>query len=60
LTGTFCDTCLYHVTVPLPAPEEEAELQRGLQALREQAVREGWVGRPPDTRPLTYRKVKKD
>jgi hypothetical protein len=51
LTGTFCDNCLHHVTVPLPTPEEEAELRRGLQALREQAEREGWKGKKPDARP---------
>jgi hypothetical protein len=39
---------------------EIVELDRALTELRRQAVRDGWVGRPPDPRPLTFRKVKKD
>jgi hypothetical protein len=34
LTGLFCDRCLTWTTVPAATPEQEAELARGLLALR--------------------------
>jgi hypothetical protein len=50
--GDFCDRCLTWACVPVDTPEEQEALRRGLQALCEQAVRDGWVGQKADGRPL--------
>jgi hypothetical protein len=55
-TGDFCDNCLTWACVPAMTPEESAGLERGLQALRQQAESGGWKGKKPDGRPLTIPK----
>jgi hypothetical protein len=57
LSGGLCAFCLAKEPSPfgvLPATEKQAtELDRALTVLREQAVRDGWVGKKPDTRALS-------
>jgi hypothetical protein len=53
LTGEFCDTCNRPIAVPAMTPKEAAELERGLKALREQAERDGWKRRKPDSRGMS-------
>ena len=60
LTGDFCDTCNRPIAVPAMTPEEAAELKRGLRALRKQAKRDGWQGRKPDRRTLSFKKAPRE
>ena len=60
LSGGICAYCMRPSLSSRTTEGEIVELDRALTELRRQAVRDGWVDRPPDTRPLTYRKVKKD
>jgi hypothetical protein len=67
LSGGVCAYCMAKATGPTgaglpvwfspPTEEETAELDRALTALRGQAVRDGWMGRRRDDRPLTFRKA---
>jgi predicted amidophosphoribosyltransferase len=65
LSGGICAFCMAKATGPSyldarcpvwrcpPTEEEAAELDRAFTALREQAVREGWVGKGSDSRRIS-------
>jgi hypothetical protein len=71
LSGGICAYCMAKATGPSypgvcpvwlgspPSEEETVELDRALTELQRRAVRDGWVGKKPDGRPLVQGKKAK-
>jgi hypothetical protein len=57
LSGGICAFCMAESAGWVE--EDAAKVDRALATLREQAVREGWVGKDPDIRPLPAGKRKR-